>query len=254
VSSEPGAGQIDMFSHDRDAQIIHVTHSAGVSSARRTQTYVENRGVLDDLDVRASDLLQSNVIVWVEGPSDRLYFNRWIELITEGQIAEGSHYQCVFYGGRLLAHLSASDPLIDADDVVQILRVNKNAILLIDSDKRDEQSAINATKQRLIDEMKEIGGIAWVTAGREIENYLPLSAIKLQAPLAETPLGRFEDIAEYLENTETGAGKKFERKKVLFAESMLPALTRESMASCLDLETRMLEVIAKIKAWNGITS
>jgi hypothetical protein len=109
---------IDMFSHDREAQIIHVTYSDGNSRARRAQTYVENRGVLDDLDVRASDLLQSNVVIWLEGPSDRLYLNRWIELLTEGQLTEGTHYQCVFYGGRLLAHLSASDPTVDADEVV----------------------------------------------------------------------------------------------------------------------------------------
>jgi predicted ATP-dependent endonuclease of OLD family len=138
---------IDMFSHERDAQIIHVTHSGGLSQARRAQTYVENRGVLDDLDVRASDLLQSNVVVWLEGPSDRLYFNKWIALFTEGALVEGTHYQCVFYGGRLLAHLSASDPSQGAEEAVKILRVNKNAIVVIDSDKRDSADEINETKK-----------------------------------------------------------------------------------------------------------
>ena len=33
--------------------------------------------MLNDLDVRASDLLQSNGIIWVEGPSDRIYIKRW---------------------------------------------------------------------------------------------------------------------------------------------------------------------------------
>ena len=219
---------IDMFSHDRDAQIVHVTHLNGSSKARRAQTYVENRGVLDDLDVRASDLLQSNVVVWLEGPSDQLYLNRWIHLFSDGKLAEGAHYQCVFYGGRLLSHLSASDPDVDPDETVKILHVNKNAILLIDSDKENEESPINATKQRLISEMQEFGGLAWVTAGREIENYLPLSTIQTQFPAADTPLGKFEDISEYLERLEPGAGKKFERKKILFAESAIPTITRES--------------------------
>jgi len=243
---------IDMFSHDREAQIIHVSHSDGSSRARRTQTYVENRGVLDDLDVRASDLLQSNVVVWVEGPSDRLYLNRWIELFTEGRLVEGTHYQCIYYGGRLLAHLSAADPSIDANEVVKILRVNKNAILLIDSDKKEETSGINATKQRLVSEMQSFGGIAWVTAGREIENYLPLSAIQARISTAQLPLGQFEDIAEYLDRLEPGAGKKFERNKVLFAESVLPELTRESLRGTLDLSERLAEAISKIKGWNGL--
>lgn len=245
---------IDMFSHDREAQIIHVTHSNGNSFSRRTQTYVDNRGVLDDLDVRASDLLQANVVVWVEGPSDRLYINRWIELFSEGLLVEGTHYQCVFYGGRLLAHLSASDPSVDADEVVKILRVNKNAILVIDSDKKTANEEINSTKQRLVNEMQAFGGVFWVTAGREIENYLPLSAIQTQLPTAQSPLGQFEDISEFLERTEVGAGKRFERKKVLFAESMLPTMTRESLSGSLDLEARILQTISVIKSWNGITS
>jgi hypothetical protein len=174
-------------------------------------------------------------------------------LLTEGQLTEGTHYQCVFYGGRLLAHLSASDPTVDADEVVKILRVNKNAILLIDSDKKSENSEINVTKQRLINETQDFGGLAWVTAGREIENYLPLSAIQTQFAAAQSPLGQFEDIAEYLDRAESGAGKKFERNKVLFAESMLPILIRDSLSRSLDLEDRLLEVISKIKEWNGIS-
>jgi AAA ATPase domain len=243
---------IDMFSHDRDARIVHVTHVNGKSYARHAQTFVDNRGVLDDLDVRASDLLQSNVVIWLEGPSDRLYLNRWIEIFTDGQIKEGVHYQCVFYGGRLLAHLSASDPTVEADDVVKILRVNKNAILLIDSDKKGVDTEINSTKKRLIAETEAFGGLVWVTAGREIENYLPLSVLQLQAKAAKSPLGIFEDIAEYLERSEPGAGKKFERKKVLFAESMIPALTRASFIECHDLEIRLAEVTSKIRAWNGL--
>lgn len=243
---------IDMFSHDRDAQIIHVTHLNGSSRARRAQTYVENRGVLDDLDVRASDLLQSNAVVWLEGPSDRLYLNRWIQLFSDGELAEGAHYQCVFYGGRLLSHLSAADPEVDPDETVKILRVNKNAILLIDSDKENEESQINATKQRLISEMQAFGGLAWVTAGREIENYLSLRTIQAQFPAADTPLGKFEDISEYLDRLDPGAGKRFERKKVLFAESAIPTLTHESLNESFDLNVRLSEVVSRIRAWNGL--
>ena len=101
---------IDMFSRDEQAQIIYVTHDGEKASAKRVQTYVDNSGVLDDLDVRASDILLANSVIWVEGPSDRLYINRWIELWENGALKEGIHYQCMFYAGRLLAHISAEDP------------------------------------------------------------------------------------------------------------------------------------------------
>jgi putative ATP-dependent endonuclease of the OLD family len=57
---------IDMLSHSANAQIMHVTNSGNVAKARCVTTYVDNKGVLDDLDVRASDLLQANGIIWVE--------------------------------------------------------------------------------------------------------------------------------------------------------------------------------------------
>ncbi len=86
---------IDLFANDSASQIIHVTHNRQEASVRSVTTHVDNKGILDDLDVRASDLLQSNGVVWVEGPSDRLYFNHWIGLYSEGKIREGAHYQWV---------------------------------------------------------------------------------------------------------------------------------------------------------------
>ena len=91
------------------------------------------------------------------------------ELWSDGKLKEGAHYQCVFYGGRLLAHLSAEDPDINADDVVKILRVNRNAILILDSDVRSASDTLNATKKRVIQEIEAIGGLAWVTQGAKVE-------------------------------------------------------------------------------------
>lgn len=242
---------IDLFSQDKDAQILHVTQTNGTSKIRQVQTYIENRGVLDDLDVRASDLLQANGVVWVEGPSDRLYFNRWIELVTDGEMKEGSHYQCVFYGGRLLAHLSAELPDIAVDEVVKILRVNRNALILIDSDKDKSEDQLNTTKKRIVSEIEKLKGMAWVTQGREVENYLPLAAIQNKIANATELPGEFEDFVEYLERIEAGTGKRFARNKVMFAEMMIPAFTKENIACQLDLNDRLTTAVAMIRKWNG---
>jgi putative ATP-dependent endonuclease of the OLD family len=101
---------IDFFSRDESAKIIHVTSDGSVSRTEVAQTFIKHNSIIDDLDVRASDLLQANCIIWVEGPSDRIYVNRWVELESSGTLKEGQHYQCVFYGGRLLSHLSAAGP------------------------------------------------------------------------------------------------------------------------------------------------
>jgi putative ATP-dependent endonuclease of the OLD family len=244
---------IDLFAHDTEAQIVHVTHTGIESTARRVTTYIDNCGVLDDLDVRASDLLQSNGLVWLEGPSDRLYFNRWLDLWTGGALKEGAHYQCVYYGGRLLSHLSAEAPQIEAAEVLQILRVNRNALIMIDSDKRHRNATLNATKKRIISEIERIGGMAWVTAGREVENYLPVGALRSlyeNATIAATD--RYSEFSTVLDSIKEHEGKRFLRNKVLFAERIIPHIVLEDLVQQLDLKARLISAVEQIQRWNAL--
>lgn len=244
---------IDLFASDNEAQIIHVNHDGKCAYTKRITTYVDNKGILDDLDVRASDLLQANGIVWVEGPSDRLYFNKWMEVWSEGRIKEGAHYQCVFYGGRLLAHLSVDDPDIDPDDAVKILKVNRNAILLLDSDKRNEDDGINSTKQRILNEVEKFGAMGWLTTGKEVENYIPHEAIvKYYDDDNLELIEKFQDFAEYLDNIKSNEGNRFKRGKVIFAERFCKYITKENMKDTLDLATQVEVAYQSIVKWNNI--
>jgi len=240
---------IDQFSRNKQAQIVHVTHDGAKATCRTMHTYIDNSGLLDDLDVRASDLLQANCIIWVEGPSDRIYLNRWVELWSNGKLTEGLHYQSVFYGGRLLAHLHATED--DDNSGVSLLRANRNCCILIDSDKRTRGSRINRTKNRIVTEVKSIGGLAWVTKGREIENYLPSSAIARYLNRDSVgQVGQYEDFSEYLDALESGAGRKFLRKKPLFAGQLAPYLERDDCSSILDADTRISELCKFITRCN----
>lgn len=244
--------EIDLFSKNEDAQILHVTHDGKKAYSRTVKTYVENKGILDDLDVRASDLLQSNGVIWVEGPSDRIYLNRWIDLWTGGALSEGNHYQCVFYGGRLLSHLSSDEPDL-VKDGISILRVNKNSLILIDSDKRNQQSKLNDSKKRIIEEVEANGGTAWVTKGREIENYIPVSAVSnwLSRQSIEQ-VGQYENFFEYLDRINTGEGQRYSSRKPLLAEQLSPHMTKESLEAVLDLAEKLTQLCSVIKKWNNI--
>lgn len=243
---------IDLFSRDADAQIIHVTHDGSSSSARTVTTYVEHKGILDDLDVRPSDLLQANGVIWVEGPSDRVYLNRYIDLFSNGQLREGNHYQIVFYGGRLLAHLSADDPLQE-QSLVNVLSVNRNCAILIDSDKRHEGDSINSTKQRLEAEFKKINAVVWISSGREIEHYLHAQIVA--AVLGSDIPGQiqpFEEFATQLDKLKPGAGAAFERAKVVFAEKAVEAMARGHIDGIPELVQHLSELCRQIRRWNGM--
>lgn len=244
---------IDLFSKDKNTQIVHVTHNGKFATCKRVKTYIDNKGILDDLDIRASDLLQSNCIVWVEGPSDRLYFNKWINIWTNGQLKEGAHYQCIFYGGRLLAHLSANDEVKNEANGIEILRVNRNAIILIDSDRKSAEMDLNKTKKRIISEIESFSGLSWVTNGKEIENYIPISALKKYLTIDDIKeLNPYEDIADYLKRIKNGEGTKYLNNKMLFAEKICSYLTKEMIEDSSDLKEKLDAVCEKIKSWNRI--
>ncbi|MBK8809850.1 MAG: hypothetical protein IPN69_03860 [Acidobacteria bacterium] len=215
------------------------------------KTYVENNGVLDDLDVRASDILQANCVLWVEGPSDRIYVRRWIELWSGGNLVEGVHYQCAVYGGRLLSHLSSKAPT-EVEDGIALLRVNRNCIIIMDSDKRAPQTRINSTKRRIESEMNEIGGISWITKGKEIENYLPASAVEAYLGIPIGQVGQYDDFSSHLDAWAPGKGKDFLRRKPLFAEHVVPYLNIENAFSVLDLREQVGKLCESIKRWNAI--
>lgn len=246
---------IDQFASDERASITHIASEGGVAVARPVTGYTGHSAVLDDLDVRASDLLQSNAVMWVEGPSDRIYLNRWLELAFGGELREGTHYQCVFYGGSLLAHLSADPPGGKSGgegDPVEILRVNRNALMLMDSDRSSPSVGVNSTKQRLLDEMGVIGGFVWVTEGKEIENYLAAESVRslLDLPHA-SEVGKYEYFERYLDRLEDGYGRKFLRSKALFAAQIAPHITLETMGK-YDLMVRVNELASAVRGWNKL--
>lgn len=244
---------IDVFSTDPLSQIIHVSHDGDSSIARNVFSYQDSRGILEDLDVRASDVLQSNGIIWVEGPSDRTYINHWISVWSDGKLREGAHYQCVFYGGKLLSHLSLEPPDQATATLINLLRINRNAIVLIDSDRSTATDPINATKQRIIQEISDIGGMAWVTAGRDIENYVSPDSISALYGSPKIQIGQFDEFSDFLEKHKTGEAKNFLKAKSVYADRITHQITTKShITGNFDLADRIDEVCQRISAWNRL--
>lgn len=150
--------------------VFHVRlEETGYTTVVPAFTAKEKSEVCGDLGYRASDLLQANSIIWVEGPSDRIYLNHWLYAIAP-DLVEGLHYSIMFYGGRLLSHLTAEDTEID--EFISLRRLNRHISILIDSDRADPEGKINETKLRVQEEFDKGPGLAWITQGRAIENYV----------------------------------------------------------------------------------
>jgi len=199
-------------------------------------------GICHELGYRPSDLLQANAVIWVEGPSDRTYLKHWLRLAAP-ELVEGQHYAVMFYGGRLLNHLSVDDE--EVGEFIALRRLNRHAVVLIDSDGTSAKTRINATKQRVVDEFEGGGpGFAWVTAGRTIENYLPKdtlhAAARQQNRTSAWAGGRWD-------NPVAVRGKKID--KVRLARDVCRDEGR-SLLEPLDLQDRMPQLIAFLRHAN----
>lgn len=146
------------------AQVVVATHSsvltnpelgrrvgakAVVAARGRCEELVDARRVLDDLGVTSGDLVQANGLVWVEGPSDRLYLRTWIELYARahGEPApiERVQYAFVSYGGALLKYLALSET---HSDKLDLRTVNRNFHVTIDRDTScDDPGPLGADKE-----------------------------------------------------------------------------------------------------------
>lgn len=159
-----------------EAEVYHVRLSSGASVVERATSDRQRSAVCEDLGYHPSDLLQANCVIWVEGPSDRIYLNWWLRNV-DSQLVEGIHYSIMFYGGRLASHLSHAHESSEVESFISLRRLNRRGVMLMDSDRERPHQKINATKTRLQKEFDSGPGHAWITEGREIENYVPYAQI-----------------------------------------------------------------------------
>lgn len=157
------------------AAIFHVRNEGGETRIAESIMRKNIYAICDDLGHKASELAQSNAVIWVEGPSDRIYLKHWLAAL-DPDLLEGIHYSIIFYGGRLLSHLSIEQDEIQ--DFIDLRALNRNVAILIDSDKSKVDDSINATKVRIASEFDAGESIAWVTDGREIENYIEYGVLQ----------------------------------------------------------------------------
>lgn len=66
-----------------ESEILYVTQCNGASVVNSISSTKEKSRICNDLGYKASDILQANCIIWVEGPSDRIYLNYWLASIDK---------------------------------------------------------------------------------------------------------------------------------------------------------------------------
>ncbi len=247
---------LDFFGVSKNAQIIHVLHDGESARTTTVSAHFDRLRVVYELGAKPSDLLQANGIIWVEGPSDRIYLNHWIDLYSEERFQEGRDYQCAFYGGSLLAQTQFRPPEEAQTDLANLLRVNPNIIVVCDGDRTAKDSDIKGRVKRIKTEVQKIPDAhIWITDAKEIENYIPGSVLEKALDLSG-----LRDPEQY-ENffplkkacSESYIEANLNRRnidKIDLARLSVPHLTNDIMEDRFDWKEQMKKIVAHIESWN----
>ena len=236
--------------------VFHVRNDGAQTYVSSAVLKADRRQIVDDLGYRASDIVQANAVVWVEGPSDRIYIRRWLQEV-DPDLVEGVHYSILFYGGSLIRHLSADDETVD--DFIKLQELNRNFTIVIDSDRASPTDDLKPAAQRLCRELHGGAGKVWITHGREIENYVDPDV--LHAALKKHPSTLYEgpdqtgehDHAFYFERKDPPDEKSKIYKKADKVGVALLVSEGEVNLDRLDLREKVVGLAQMIRRANGIS-
>lgn len=227
-----------------NANIFHIFKGENGSIVEPILNDIDKAHILNDLGVLASDIFQTNGIIWVEGPSDRVYIKKWLA-IKYPELIENVHYSFLYYGGKVLSHFTADKK--QEDSMINVLLTNRNGLIVMDHDESSEQEEIRETKKRVMREFESNNMYVWITKGKEIENYLRKDDINKAFPEYNDleQVGEYEVFKDYISSIESN----FANQKVAFSQKI--SFNDDSL-KIMDLETRIDDIAERIKKWNNI--
>lgn len=177
-----------------NSNIIHLTKKGNETIGNPISNDREILSSIYDLGVSANELLQYTCLIWVEGPSDMIYIKKWLSIV-DPELEEDIHFHFLPYGGSLLTNYELTESDQESNNLINILKVNRNSAVVIDSDLQDSNDDLREVKKRIQAEAEKGHSFCWITHGREIENYLPNDAIAKVFSKEKDPISI--DLGEY---------------------------------------------------------
>lgn len=251
---------LDFFSTEKEAQIVTITHDGNSAMTKTVMSFSDKANIINDLGAKASDLLQANGIIWVEGPSDRIYINKWISMLDKN-LVEGRDYQCAFYGGSLLSHFDVGSKRNEFNPKkVDLLSINHNLYIICDSDKSSRYSRYKKRVKdirEIVEKLQDTGIDAglWITKCREIENYLTANLLNrsFKGKVDSDPK-QYENLFNSNDKRDRNYLQKVLGKnsidKLELARKVTDHMKITDFEKRFDWNMKMKELVNKIRQWN----
>lgn len=242
--------------------VYRIEHDSIQSCSTRCATNEDLYRVLDLLDVRASDLLQSNFVIWVEGLTDKMFIKACFQHLGF-EAEEGVHFCFALYGGDNRKHFSFGNT--PDSDRINVLGLSRHAAMVCDSDRAAASDTIGTEKIRLQEQCRQQARIFWMTEGRETENYLGNDLLNrtfnrlLERSDISMSLGQYDDIGVLIRDVcgDLPHGHKwkgnYDKNKVRIMSEILADMQKEDLEH-LDLIANISALMDAIRQANGMKS
>lgn len=184
-------GQVMITTHSQvfidnraDAEMYITRRDSGIT----TFEHIEEDAfkAVDEIGARNSDILQSDFVIYVEGPSDV----KILETIAETYDDEWQEHNITIQhlGGSNISHCEPS----------KLKKINRSFAFLLDSDKASEEDDLKPEVEQVRDRARSAGIDCHVLERREIENYFHHQGIGeiLSISVSEDAITAFCDVEE----------------------------------------------------------
>ncbi|WP_417590164.1 AAA family ATPase [Owenweeksia hongkongensis] len=157
--------------NDPDVKVYHFSKSEETFCFKEISNDSNRLRLMGDLGISPSDMLLSNFVLFVEGPSDKVYFEYLLKKYHNLEVRK--HYNIFLMNGDNYRHLFLGDNSFD-----EIMQLNRNIAIVLDGDrsKKGDHYSSDKTILKKLAEENEI--MCWITQKREIENYIPFDVYK----------------------------------------------------------------------------
>ncbi|WP_128476287.1 ATP-dependent nuclease [Halorussus pelagicus] len=189
---------------------------------------------VDEIGARNSDILQSDFVIYVEGPTEV----KVIEEIARRAIENWSKHNIT------IQHLGGTGNMAHCEPA-RLEKINRNFALLLDSDQKSADGEPDKKVQEIEQKFKDHGKPCKILERREIENYYSHESISeiCYIDVDESFVGKYENMEEKI-NEEMDDGYKF--KKIETGKEIVQHMY-ENEEKIEEIEKLLRDCVDKVK-------
>jgi len=191
----------------------------------------ENEGykILEDIGIKPSDILQSDFLVFVEGPSDKNILKQFMEIYDKS--INKMNFIILPLGGQNIDHVNFDE----------IAKINREFIVILDSHRKSEESDIDNKRLEIKAKCESLGKKCFILKKAQIENYLSKRAIEEYYGIKNLEFSNFDKLNDIISNINSSKNLNIKYNKIRDGHKIVKSMKKE------EIDEEIISILEEIK-------